>query len=67
LDLQTGPKQRLNSDMLASLPYEAVCSAASPEEALLAFLQSSYDAAAVCGNWDRKALERLPGGIDVPG
>jgi hypothetical protein len=48
------------------LPYEAVRAAASPEEALLAFLQSSYDAAAACGNWDRKALECLPGRIGVP-
>lgn len=48
------------------LPYEAVRTAASPEETLLAFLQSSYDAAAVCGAWDRKALECLAGRIGVP-
>ncbi len=40
------------------LPYEAVRDAASPDECLLDFLQSSYEAAANLGNWDRAALER---------
>ncbi len=40
------------------LPYEDVRKAASPDEALLAFLQSTYDAAADLAKWDRKALER---------
>lgn len=40
------------------LPYEAVRSAAAPDEALLAFLQSTYEAAADRGHWDRQALER---------
>ncbi|MEP6993103.1 MAG: DUF5996 family protein [Acidobacteriota bacterium] len=40
------------------LPYEAVRSAASPEDVLLEFLQSTYEAAAELGGWDRKALER---------
>lgn len=40
------------------LPYEAVRMSDSPEQALLAFLQSTYEAAADLGNWDRKALER---------
>jgi hypothetical protein len=40
------------------LPYDAVRSAASPDETLLAFLQSTYDAAADLGRWDRPALER---------
>mgnify|MGYP007077386058 CR=1 FL=1 len=39
------------------LPYEAVRSAASPDETLLQFLHSSYAAAADLGNWDRAALE----------
>jgi uncharacterized protein DUF5996 len=39
------------------LPYDAVCTAASPDDALLAFLQSTYDAAADLGRWDRQALE----------
>ena len=40
------------------LPYSAVRTAASPDQTLLAFLQSTYDAAAELGRWDRKALER---------
>jgi hypothetical protein len=40
------------------LPYDAVREAASPDESLLAFLQSAYEAAATLGNWDRPALER---------
>jgi hypothetical protein len=40
------------------LPYDAVRTAASPEQVLLEFFQSTYDAAATLGNWDRAALER---------
>jgi hypothetical protein len=40
------------------LPYEAVRTAASPDETLLAFLQSTYEAAANLANWDRASLER---------
>jgi hypothetical protein len=43
------------------LPYEAVRTAAHPEQALLEFLHSTYDAAAECGGWDRAALEDDPG------
>jgi Family of unknown function (DUF5996) len=46
------------------LPYDAVRSASDPDAALLAFLQSTYEAAASNGNWDRTALERplgMPG------
>jgi hypothetical protein len=43
------------------LPYAAVRTAASPDETLLAFLESTYDAAADLGRWDRKALERPAG------
>lgn len=39
------------------LPYEAVRQASNPDQYLLAFLQSTYDAAANLGQWDRKALE----------
>jgi hypothetical protein len=39
------------------LPYEAVRTAAAPEATLMEFLQSTYDAAADLGKWDRKALE----------
>jgi hypothetical protein len=40
------------------LLYEDVRSASSPTGALLQFCQSTYEAAANLGNWDRKALER---------
>jgi hypothetical protein len=40
------------------LPYESVRTAADPDATLLAFLQSSYEAAADPGKWDRAALER---------
>jgi hypothetical protein len=39
------------------LPYEAVRSSADPDATLLEFLQSTYEAAANCGQWDRAALE----------
>jgi hypothetical protein len=40
------------------LMYDDVRTAASPKTVLMEFLQSTYDAAANTGNWDRKALER---------
>lgn len=39
------------------LPYEAVRTAVSPDAMLLAFLESTYRAAAEAGQWDRAALE----------
>ena len=40
------------------LPYDAVRTAASPDDALFAFAQTTYEAAANLGGWDRVALER---------
>jgi hypothetical protein len=40
------------------LPYEDVRKAESPSRSLLQFCQSTYDAAANMGKWDRMALER---------
>jgi len=40
------------------LMYDDVRAAASPKAALMEFLQSTYDAAADLGKWDRKSLER---------
>ena len=40
------------------LNYEDVRKAGSPTAALLEFCQSTYDAGASLGNWDRAALER---------
>jgi hypothetical protein len=42
------------------LPYAAVRTAADPDSTLLAFLQSTYEAAAELGRWDRAALEVRP-------
>jgi hypothetical protein len=43
------------------LPYDAVRTADDPEHALLDFLQSTYEAAAIAAKWDRDALECSPG------
>ena len=40
------------------LMYDDVRTAVSPKTALLEFLNSTYDAAADAGNWERQALER---------
>jgi hypothetical protein len=39
------------------LPYDAVRTAAAPDQALLDFLQSTYEAAANAAKWDRDALD----------
>jgi hypothetical protein len=43
------------------LPYDAVRSAPSPDDALLQFLQTTYEAAADAAKWDRAALECAQG------
>jgi len=43
------------------VPYDAVRTASDPDQALLDFLQSTYEAAANCAKWDRAALECAPG------
>ena len=40
------------------LPYDAVRTAADPDATALDFFQSTYDAAATLGAWNRAALER---------
>jgi hypothetical protein len=40
------------------LPYDRVRESKTPDDTLLQFLQSTYEAAATLGNWDRPALER---------
>ena len=42
------------------LPYEIVRTAADPDRMLLAFLRSTYAAAADLGDWDRGALDYRP-------
>ncbi len=39
------------------LPYDEVRTASDPDKLLLSFLQSTYEAAAKLGKWDRQALE----------
>ncbi|HEV3056810.1 MAG TPA: DUF5996 family protein [Vicinamibacterales bacterium] len=40
------------------LPYDEMREASDPRSAVLAFLQSTYEAAATLGHWDRENLER---------
>jgi hypothetical protein len=40
------------------LPYDVVRAAKAPDQVLLEFLQTTYEAAATLGHWDRPALER---------
>lgn len=62
-DRTVGPNGALYDHDLREfvLPYSAVRVAARPEDALLEFLQSTYEAAADLANWDRAALERPRG------
>ena len=39
------------------LPYDAVRTSKSPDDAILDFAQSTYDAASTLSGWDRAALE----------
>lgn len=48
------------------LPYDAVWAVDDPDRALLDFLQSTYEAAATTGGWDREALECARGVPRVP-
>jgi hypothetical protein len=43
------------------LPYDAVRTAQDPDQALLDFLHSTYEAAAIAAKWDRGGLECEPG------
>jgi hypothetical protein len=57
------PKAAFYSQQLREfiLPYDAVREAPDPDDALLGFLQSTYEATAKLGQWDRAALEcKLP-------
>jgi hypothetical protein len=48
------------------LPYDVVRKSSSPDDTLLAFLQSTYQAAADGAGWDRAALECAPGVPRIP-
>jgi hypothetical protein len=67
-DARVEPAEAIFHEQLGEfiLPYDAVRTAESPDDALLAFLQSTYAAAADTGGWDRAALDCLPGKPGVP-
>ncbi|WP_423837008.1 DUF5996 family protein [Sulfitobacter dubius] len=48
------------------LPYKAIQSSDDPRGTLMAFLQTTYEAAAETGDWDRGALECGLGQPRVP-
>ncbi|HEY7862533.1 MAG TPA: DUF5996 family protein [Thermoanaerobaculia bacterium] len=54
------PKEAFYSAEMAEylLPYEVVRTSRDPDATLMEFLQSTYEAAAIHGKWDRAALER---------
>jgi hypothetical protein len=41
------------------LPYDVVRTAETPDEVLLDFAQSTYDAASTLGKWDRDVLQEV--------
>jgi hypothetical protein len=45
------------------LPYDAVAGSSDPDNTLLSFLQSTYEAAADLAHWERHRLERAQGGF----
>jgi hypothetical protein len=49
------------------LPYEAVRTASDPDDVLLQFAESAYDAAATLGKWDREALTEHKPDLHLPG
>lgn len=61
-DRQVGPESAYFSPEFKQflLPYEAVRSAPDPDRAVAEFLHTTYEAAAVLGEWDRAALEDDP-------
>lgn len=62
------PAQGFFSEELGEfiLPYDAVRTARDPEHTLLEFLQSTYEAAADLGHWDRADLECVLGAPGRP-
>lgn len=59
-DAAVRPEQAYFDETLGEfvLPYTAVRESADPDALLLEFLQSTYEAAADLGSWDRAELER---------
>ncbi|MGO8953938.1 MAG: DUF5996 family protein [Rhodomicrobium sp.] len=65
---KAAPDEAFFSEALGEflLPYGAVRAATDPDAALLVFLNTTYEAAARAGKWERAALERKPGIPGVP-
>jgi len=61
-EARVGPEAALYQKQLSEflLMYEDVRRAASPSGSLLEFCQTTYEAGANLGHWDRAALERSP-------
>jgi hypothetical protein len=59
-DVSIAPREAFYSTDLREfvLPYDVVRRSSSPDETLTAFLQTTYEAAASLGKWDRGELER---------
>ena len=55
--LQATNGQAISHSLYRALPYDAVRATDDPAATLMAFLQSTYEAAAELGHWDSKALE----------
>jgi len=66
-DARVAPAAATYSETLREflLPYEAVRTASNPAATLMAFLTTTYEAAANAGKWDRAALECVPGRVGV--
>lgn len=61
-DYPVQPQQAFYNSQMQEfiLPYEVVRQAENADAVLLSFFQSTYEAAANLGHWDRLALERSP-------
>jgi hypothetical protein len=62
------PAEAFYSEALGEflLSYDAVRTAPDPDAVLLAFLDSTYEAAAITGGWDRSSLECSEGKPGIP-
>jgi hypothetical protein len=62
-DAPVGPEGATYDEELGEfiLPYELVRTADDSDRIVLEFLQTTYEAAATTADWDRAALERVPG------
>ncbi|MEO8630797.1 MAG: DUF5996 family protein [Betaproteobacteria bacterium] len=68
-DAQIKPAQAFFSKDFGEfvLPYDVVRTSASPDDTLLDFLQTTYEAAANLAHWDREALEQSSDRIGAVG